>query len=196
MKFEILARGLRYEAKHPWSCATMRRAALVLCLLALTTPALAQPPSASGGPITSQAERDAAAGRVRAGASCAGCDLFQVDLAYQRIAGRNFAAARIRQADLSLATADRAIFHSANLSLSNLFGARLAHADFTDANLEQATLVGAYLGYANFRGAVMTGADLSGAELEGAGGLTQAQLDEACGDPRTALPAGLTIPNC
>src|SRR6202008_349097 len=117
---------------RPWSCANMKRAALFACLLALTTPAFAQAPSATGGPITSQAERDATAARVRDGASCANCDLFQISLAYQSIAGRNFAGARIRQADLSLATADRARFHGANLSLTNFFGARLTGADLTD----------------------------------------------------------------
>ena len=174
----------------------MKRAALALCLLAVATPALARAPSATEGPMVNQAERDAIAERVRAGASCAQCDLFQIDLAYGSIAGRDFSGARIRQADLSLATADRARFHGANLSLTNLFGARLSSADFSDANLEGATLVGAYLGHANFAGALLTDTDLSGAELVGARGLTQAQLNAACGDASTALPAGLTIPAC
>lgn len=174
----------------------MKRAALFACLFALTTPALAQAPSATGGPITNQAERDAIAERVRGGANCAGCDLFQISLAYQAVPGRNFAGARIRQADLSLATADRANFHGANMSLTNFFGARLTGADLGDTNLEGATLVGAYLGGARFGGAVLTGANLSGAELTGATGLTQAQLNTACGDATTALPAGMTIPAC
>ena len=174
----------------------MKRAALFACLLAFTTPAFAQAPSATGGPITNQAERDAIAARVRGGASCANCDLFQISLAYQAIPGRNFSGARIRQADLSLATADRARFHGANMSLTNFFGARMAHADLSETNLEQATLVGAYLGYANFSGAAMTGANLSGAELTGATGLTQAQLNTACGDATTVLPGSFTIPAC
>lgn len=174
----------------------MKRAALIACLIALTGTAFAEAPSATGGPIVSQAERDAIAARVRAGASCARCDLFQIDLAYQSIAGRDFSGARIRQADLSLATADRARFRGANLSLANLFGARLSGADFTDANLEGATLVGAYLGGARMSGAALTGANLSGAELESAQGLSQSQLNTACGDATTTLPAGLTIPAC
>src|SRR5262245_13091697 len=116
----------------------MKRAALIFCVLALTTPAFAQAPAATGGPITNQGERDAIAQRVRAGASCASCDLFQIDLSYQAIPGRNFAGARIRQADLSLATADRARFHGANMSLTNFFGARMGHADLSDTNLEGA----------------------------------------------------------
>jgi len=174
----------------------MKRAALFACLFALTTPAFAEAPSATGGPITNQTERDAIAARVRAGAACANCDLFQIDLAYQSVAGRNFTGARIRQADLSLVTADRARFHGANMSLTNFFGARLSGADLTETNLEGATFVGAYLGGARFNGAVLTGANFSGAEMADAVGLTQAQLSSACGDASTTLPAGMTIPAC
>ncbi len=174
----------------------MKRAALFACLFALATPAFAEAPSATGGPITNQTERDAIAARVRAGAACANCDLFQIDLAYQSVAGRNFSGARIRQADLSLVTADRARFHGANMSLTNFFGARLSGADLTETNLEGATFVGAYLGGARFNGAVLTGANFSGAEMADAVGLTQAQLSSACGDASTTLPAGMTIPAC
>lgn len=174
----------------------MKRAVLAACLIALATPAWAQAPAATGGPITSQAERDATALRVRGGESCVRCDLFQIDLAFQSIAGRDFSGARLRQGDLQLAIADRTRFHGANASLVNFFGARLGHADFSDANLEQAAFVGAYLGYARFDGAALTGANFSGAELTGARGLTQEQLNTACGDATTVLPAGMTIPAC
>jgi uncharacterized protein YjbI with pentapeptide repeats len=115
-----------------------------------------------------------------------------------RADGRNQldALARIRQADFSLATADRTRFHGANLSLTNFFGARLSSADLSEANLEGTTFVGAYLGGAHMNGAVLTGANFSGAELESASGLTQAQLNTACGDATTTLPAGMTIPGC
>lgn len=174
----------------------MKRAALFACLLTLTTPAFAQAPSATGGPITNQAERDAIAARVRGGASCANCDLFQISLAYQSVAGRNFSGARIRQADLSLATADRSRFRGANMSLTNFFGARLSGADLSEANLQGATLVGAYLGGARLSGAALNGANFSGAELADSIGLTQSQLNTACGDATTTLPAGMTIPAC
>jgi len=174
----------------------MKRALVIACLFALTTPAFAEAPGETAGPTTNQAERDAIAQRVRSGASCAGCDLFQINLAYQAVSGRDFSSARIRQADLSVAIADRANFRRANASLTNFFGARLTSADFTEANLAQATFVGAYLGGARFEGAVLTGADFSGAELASARGLTQAQLNTACGDGSTLLPTCLTIPAC
>lgn len=174
----------------------MKRAALFACLIAFATPAFAQAPSATGGPMLSQAERDTIAARVRSGANCTRCDLFQINLSYQALANRNFSGSRIRQAEFSLATADGANFNGANLSLTNFFGARLSHADLRDTNLEGATLVGAYLGGARMQGAVLTGANLSGAELADAVGLSQAQLNSACGDATTTLPPGLTLPRC
>ena len=118
--------------------------------------------------------------------SCARCDLFQIDLSYQNRGARDFAGARIRQSDLSLATADRARFSGANMSLANLFGTRLLGADLTNANLDHATLVGAYFGGARLGGATLAGANLSGAELDNATGLTQTQLNAACGDSSTS----------
>ena len=174
----------------------MKRAIVFACLLALTTPAYAEAPGDTAGPITSQAQRDAIATRVHGGESCAQCDLFQIDLSYQNIGGRDFSGARIRQSDLSLATADRTRFHGANMSLANMFGMRASSADFTDTNLDGAGMVGGYYGRARFNGARLRGANLSGAELADALGLTQAQLNEACGDSSTTLPTGLTLPSC
>jgi uncharacterized protein YjbI with pentapeptide repeats len=174
----------------------MKRAVMFAFLLVLTTPAFAQAPSDTGGPITNQAERDTIAARVRGGASCTGCDLFQIDLAYQSIAGRNFTGARLRQSNLSVVIADRANFTGANMSLANLFAARASGANFTGANLSGATMVGGYFGGARFNGAVLTGANLSGAELADAQGLTQAQLADACGDDATTLPTTLTVRAC
>jgi len=173
----------------------MKRAALFACLVALTTPAFAQV-SDTGGPINSQAERDATSARVRGGASCGACDLFQIDLAYQNISGRSFAGSRVRQANLTIAIADRTDFSGANLSLTNMFGMRATRANFTGANLSGASLVGAHFGGARMNGAILTGANASGAELSEAVGLTQDQLNTACGDGSTTLPVGMTIPAC
>lgn len=69
-------------------------------------------------------------------------------------------------------------------------------ASFAGADLTNASLVGTWLRGANFAGATLTGANLSGADLTGARGLSQRQLDRACGDATTTLPAGLHIPPC
>jgi uncharacterized protein YjbI with pentapeptide repeats len=56
--------------------------------------------------------------------------------------------------------------------------------------------VGTYLEGANFSGARLTGTNFSGAEMGRARGLSQGQLNGACGDGATELPAGLRIPAC
>lgn len=174
----------------------MKRAAFIACLVALCAPAAAQPPGETAGPIVSQSERDAIAARVRNGAPCRSCDLFQADLSYHDIAARDFSGSRLRQADLSLVTADRAQFRGANLSIANLFGGRFSNADFTEANLSHGIGVGGYFAAARFEGARIDAMNFSGAELANATGLTQAQLDTACGDATTTLPPGMTIPSC
>jgi hypothetical protein len=74
--------------------------------------------------------------------------------------------------------------------------AKLAGANFAGAILDGANLSGADLSGAILDRASLTGADLSGAILTGVDGLTQEQLDEACGDASTSLPDGLTISPC
>ena len=59
----------------------------------------------------------------------------------------------------------------------------LANVSIPGANLES---------HADLSGANLSGTDLSGANLLGARGLTQTQLDEACGDANTKLPEGFT----
>lgn len=134
--------------------------------------------------------------RVENGQPCEGCNLFQADFAYTELPGINVANSRLRQSNLSLAIMDRASFRNANLSVANLFGGRFTNADFSSANLDQAVLVGGYFGGANFEGASLAGANLSGGNFSSARGLTQAQLDAACGDATTQLPTGLNIRAC
>lgn len=142
------------------------------------------------------AQDSAAIGKVKAGQSCPGCDLFQANLSYQDARKLNLSKARLRQSDLSLATFDDVNLSGANLSVANLFGTRFNRTNFANANLQNATAVGTFFGASNLRGADLTGANLSGADLKIARGLTQAQLNAACGDASTKLPAGKTVPAC
>ena len=87
-------------------------------------------------------------------------------------------------------------FAGADLRDVNGYGALFSSANFAGANMTNATFVGSLLEGANFRGAVLTGVNFSGAEMERAVGLTQAQLNGACGDPSTTLPKGLHLPAC
>ena len=134
--------------------------------------------------------------KVQNGQSCPGCNLFQADLAYLDLADINVSGARLRQSDMSLSTFDDWKLQGTNLSVSNLFGARFNHADFTNANLGSAALVGTYLGSSIMTGVNLDGANVSGADLSLVKGLTQSQLDSACGDETTLLPDGLTVPPC
>ena len=134
--------------------------------------------------------------KVQAGQSCEKCNLFQADLSYAEGKKMNLQATRLRQSNFALSTYDDVNLTGADLSVSNFFGARFNRTNFSNANFKRAIAVGTYFGSSNFAGATLTGANFSGADLAIAKGLTQAQLNQACGDPSTRLPKGKTIPNC
>lgn len=157
-------------------------AALVLTAIAAALPASAQ----NAGQIA----------RVRGGASCAGCNLFQGDFSGLQARGLNLSGARLRQADLSLAVMNRTRFSNGDLRDVEAYGGVFSGSSFAGANLTNASFVGAYLDGANFSGATLSGTNFAGASLERATGLSQARLNQACGDEATQLPAGLSIPPC
>lgn len=134
--------------------------------------------------------------RAVSGASCPGCNLFQADFRGLERSGLNFTGARLRQANLSLAVMNRARFANADMRDVEAYGGVFSSASFAGANLTNASFVGTYLRGADFSGAVLIGVNFSGADMAGARGLTQGQLDRACGDSATALPARLHIPPC
>lgn len=134
--------------------------------------------------------------RVRSGQSCPGCNLFQGDFSGMEVRGLNLGSARLRQSDLSLAVMNRTNFSRGDLRDIEAYGAVLSSSNLSGANLTNASLVGAYLDGANLSGATLSGANLSGASLDRASGLTQGQLNQACGDETTVLPRGLRIPAC
>jgi uncharacterized protein YjbI with pentapeptide repeats len=167
----------------------------VAAIGAMSLTALAQTPDPS--PAQNDASRKATAARLAMGEkACANCDLFQVDLSYQELEGRNLTGARLRQADLSLSTVDKSRFNGANMSIVNAFGIRAEHADFSDVDFEDAVLVGGSFNGARFANAKLKNVNFSGSDLSTATGLTQAQLNEACGDAETRLPKGLVLPVC
>jgi uncharacterized protein YjbI with pentapeptide repeats len=155
---------------------------VVLAALAVALPAQAQ----NAGQIA----------RARAGGSCPGCNLFQADFGGLQMRARNFSGARLRQADLSLTVMNRTTLAGADLRDVEAYGGVFTGTDFAGANLTNASFVGTFLRGANFRGATLQGANFSGAEMEGVVGLSQAQLNQACGDTSTVLPRGLRIRPC
>jgi uncharacterized protein YjbI with pentapeptide repeats len=100
---------------------------------------------------------------------------------------------------LQRAQFNEAILESANLVAADLNGSNFTLANLTNANLQEANLRGATLSGADLTGARLDKADfrratLHGANLSLASGLTQAQLDTACVDEQTKLPAELNRP--
>jgi uncharacterized protein YjbI with pentapeptide repeats len=142
------------------------------------------------------AQNAAQIGQARDGASCPHCNLFQADFSNLQLKGRNFAGARLRQADMSAAVMNYTVMAGADLRDVNAYGAVFTGVSFAGANMTNASLVGTYLEGANFRGANLSGVNFSGAEMDRAIGLSQSQLNEACGDEATTLPHGLRLRSC
>lgn len=131
-------------------------------------------PSSSADP---QAVASIKAGRH----DCNHCNLAGADLTNTCVKGGNLEGADFSHARLVLMCMSFADFSGASFRDADLAGANLAHAKLDDADL--------------------TGADLSitsfkGTDLTRAKGLTQKQLDNACGDADTKAPPGLTVKTC
>ncbi len=141
-------------------------------------------------------------GAVLTDARLDGADLSRTCLAGARLDGARLARARLIGADLSGATASGAVFDDADLSSADLRslkadgasfigtdfdrvrlgGADLARTDlsaarFADVDLADADLSGALLEQTDLAGARLDEAVVRGAEIDGALGLTAAQLD-------------------
>ena len=154
----------------------------VLAALLAATPALAQ----------NAAQID----HARRGASCPRCNLFQADFGGAELKGRNFAGARLRQANLSVSVMNHTNFSGADLRDADASAAVFSSSNFAGADLTNATFVGTYLQGANFHGARMNGTNFSGAEMDHAVGLTQGQLNGACGEGDSHVPRGLRLQPC
>ncbi len=130
--------------------------------------------------------------------------LVKADLRSADVYRADFASADLRDAKMSpVKNLRHAILDKVNLSGVNLRDANLSNANLRGANLKKAILE-----FANLRAADLSSANLQEAELDfailsftklygadmtGARNLTQEQLDTACGDDQTRLPAGLAI---
>jgi len=91
--------------------------------------------------------------------------------------------------------------HGANFDGANATLMCMSFANFRGASFRGAILDAANLASAKLDGADMTGArthitSFLGTDLTHVKGLTQAQLDAACGDAKTRLPPGLKVHFC
>ncbi len=146
-------------------------AAIFLVALALISAARAQP--------TDFLE---AVASIKAGKhDCPRCNLAGADLTNQCVKEGNLAGADFDRARLVLMC----------MSFANFKGATFRGADLSGANLAHAILDGADL-----TGAQLTIASIKGTDLTRVRGLTQKQLNAACGDADTKVPTGMTVEIC
>lgn len=136
-----------------------------------------------------------------------GANLRGADLKYADLWRAFLSNSDLRYSELDYAYLAYANLKGARMWAAHLNGSDLSFADLTGADLSPAMLIGANFSNANLTGvqftlawltdAVFDHAILTGANLWNARGLTQSQLDQACGDTLTTkLPPGLTIKQC
>ena len=138
--------------------------------------------------------------------------LVRASLAGSHAKGTNFSRIEAYRTDFGKMDAQGAIFNSAEVQRSSFAGSNLTNVDFTkaemgraqfgDADISGSKFALSNLARADFRKAKFTGPlDFAGAfffltridglDLSQATGLAQWQIDMACGDANTKLPAGL-----
>ena len=151
---------------------------LRFALVMISTAVLGAASSAVAGPAADQA----AVARIHGGiVDCVACEL----------AGADLSNTCVKAHDLHGADFDGAKAVLMCMSYANFSGATFRGTDLSGANLAHANLDGA-----DMTGAITTITSFKGTDLTRAKGLTQAQLNTACGDAETKLPAGLAVHTC
>ena len=124
----------------------------------------------------------AAIASIRAGHhDCYRCQLAGADLTNTCVKGGNLEGADFDGANAVLMCMSYADFRGATFRGTDLAGANLAHAKLDDAD---------------FTNADLSITSFKGTDLSHAKGLTQPQLDKACGDAATKPPQGLSVKTC
>src|ERR1700759_150675 len=146
--------------------------ALALIALIATSPSAA--PAMTADP--------AAVAKIHGGiVDCVGCNL----------AGADLTNTSVKEHDLHGAN-----FDGANATLMCMSFANFPNASFRGTDLSGANLAGAKMDGADLTGAKTSITSFLGTDLTKVKGLTQAQLNVACGDTSTKLPPGLKIHTC
>jgi uncharacterized protein YjbI with pentapeptide repeats len=112
---------------------------------------------------------------------CPHCELAGADLTNQCVKQGNLEKADFSGARLVLMCMSYADFKGASFKGADLSGANLAHADLDAADLTDANL---------------SITSIKGTDLTHTNGLTQSQLDKACGDSETRVAAPLKVKTC
>jgi len=104
-------------------------------------------------------------------------------------------------ADLSNTCVKAHDLHGANFDGATAVLMCMSYANFSNATFRGTDLSAANLAHANLDGADLTAAkmditSIKGTDLTRTRGLTQKQLDQACGDADTRVPVGLKVHLC
>ncbi len=154
----------------------MRRRLPLFCLFLALSAAV---PAQAAGMLTADSK---AVARIEGGiVDCPGC----------RLAGANLINTCVKARDLHGAN-----FDGANATLMCMSFANFRGASFRGTILDAANLASAKLDGADFTGARTRITSFLGTDLTHVKGLTQAQLDAACGDAKTKVPAGFKVHFC
>jgi uncharacterized protein YjbI with pentapeptide repeats len=122
-------------------------------------------------------------------------EAYRADFSNISANGARFASAELQRAEFGGAQLTNADFQKAELGRADFDKAVLTGSNFSLANLSRAALSGATIkGPVAFGGAFMYLTRIEGLDLSTATGLEQEQINLACGDKATVLPAGLKSP--
>jgi uncharacterized protein YjbI with pentapeptide repeats len=117
---------------------------------------------------------------------------FRTSFVKADLKGANFAKSEMQRADFTGAVLTGADFTKSELGRATFTEAELTGTKFGFANLARADFRGAkFEGALDFAQAYLYRTRLEGLDLSKATGLEQWQVDLACGDDKTVLPAGI-----
>jgi len=133
-------------------------------------------------PVSYVSPDRAAVDHIKAGNhDCPNCDLRGADLTNTCVKKGNVAGAQFDGAKLVLMCMSYANFKGASFRNADMAGANLAHANVDNAD---------------FTGAKLDITSIKGTDFRRATGITQGQIDKACGDAETKLPDGMKVHTC
>lgn len=139
--------------------------------------------------------RSSLAGAKAGKANFARIEAYRTSFAGIAAEGASFASAELQRADFSAAQLTGADFEKAELARANFGKAVITGSRFTLANLSRADFSAtSFEGPIDFTDAFLFLTRIEGLDLSAATGLEQWQIELACGNDQTKLPAGLSVP--
>ena len=139
--------------------------------------------------------RTALSGSKAEGTKFNKAEAYRGDFSGVAAAGATFVSAEMQRALFVGADLTKTDFSKAELGRANFEKATLTGSKFTLANLSRARFeMSVFEGPLDFENAFMLLTRIEGVDLSAATGLQQAQIQLACGDASTKLPADITAP--